>query len=97
MRLENVTVYDTQFFKNGGKQSVHFSLEYEDYKKYDEKHLFPEKIRITVQKELKENATTQEKKATKIILTIKVNRLQVNQENLNFPFSINKKHKPIDE
>ncbi|PVX51991.1 uncharacterized protein DUF4292 [Balneicella halophila] len=95
MRLESVDVYDTQLFgANKGQQTVSLNLKYNDYKEYNEKDLFPQKITTTVQRELlKDN----KRQFEKIVLTITVYDLEVNKENLSFPFKISKKYEEIHE
>lgn len=95
MRLESIDIYDTQFFKLGGQQTVNLNLKYNNYKTYTEKYLFPENITTTVQRKLvdKNGETSFEK----IILSIVVFDLEINKEDLSFPFKISSKYKKINE
>lgn len=97
MRLESIDIYDTQFFKERGQQTVNFNLKYENYKTYNEKHLFPERIITTVQRKLTKEQPTPKSFSEKMMLTITVNRLEIDEENLSFPFKISKKYTQIYE
>lgn len=94
MRLESIDIYDTQFLKPKGQQTVNFNLKYNNYKIFEEKHLFPEEIVATVQRKLlKESASLFEK----MILTISINKLEIDTQNLGFPFKISRKYNRIYE
>lgn len=97
MRLESIDIYDTQFLGKNGQQTVSFKLKYEDYKTYNEKHLFPERITTTVQREIIEDFSTYKSTHDKMILSIEVNKLEVNPQSLSFPFNISSKYKRIHE
>lgn len=96
MRLESIDIYDTQFFKLGGQQTVNFNLKYSNYKIYNEKYLFPETITATLQRKLV-TASEDIPHYEKMILAIQINKLAVNEPNLRFPFSISKKYRLINE
>ncbi len=98
MRLESIDIFETQFSQKGERsQSVNFNLKYEAYKKYNEEHLFPEKMIVTVKREQKKNYLNGKPKTEKIMLTIVVDKLEINDENLSFPFHISSKYKQINE
>lgn len=93
MRLESVNIYDTQFFKENGQQIVNFNLQYNNYRTFNERHIFPEEIVTTVMRKLEKNTKSL---FEKIVLTITVQKLEIN-EDLSFPFAISRKYKRINE
>ncbi|MBS9767754.1 MAG: DUF4292 domain-containing protein [Flavobacteriaceae bacterium] len=96
MRLESIDIFETQFFTNNGvEQTVNFNLKYEDYKRFNEQHLFPQKITSTIQRKLRKGKT--DYSHDKIKLTILVERMEVNDSKLSFPFTISRKYKQINE
>lgn len=112
MRLEGVAISEIQFLNDSSRQLLTFKLGYENYRKYDEKYLFPQKIttklsRKLLDKEAKlhevdffgisELEMPKPKEENTVKLTIEINKLKVNEEGLRFPFKISSKYKRIDE
>ncbi len=98
MRMESIDIFETKFSReNSNQQAINFNLKYEDYKRYNEKHLFPERMTITVKRKLWNGNEEVKPKEEKIRLTIVVDKLEVNNETLRFPFHISSKYKRINE
>lgn len=97
MRLESIDIFDTEFFTEEKLQRVRFNLKYQDYKMYNEESLFPEKIITTVERDIVNNVARERKASEKMILTITVNKMEVDPEHLSFPFTISSRYKKIDE
>ncbi len=112
MRLEGVSIFEPQFFRDGSRQLLTFKLGYQDYRKYEEKYLFPQKIIVKLSRKLFDKEAQLEevdffgilelemptpKEENKAKLTIEIDKLKVNEEGLRFPFKISSKYKRINE
>ncbi len=98
MRMESIDIFETKFSsENSNQQAINFNLKYEDYKRYNEKHLFPERMTVTVKRKLWDGDEEAKPKEEKVRLSIVVDKLEINNEALRFPFHISSKYKRIDE
>lgn len=97
MRLESIDIFDTEFFTEDKLQRVRFNLKYQNYKMYNEKSLFPEKVITTVERDIVNNSERKRTASEKIVLTITINKMEVDPEHLSFPFTISSRYKKIDE